>query len=189
MPFRCDDNRTDRWALETLDELMTISKSSKFPSVEIVPTLVLKRNSSAATVEDFASDDYNMDGKSIKSDNIPDWATDPRLQFQHLSTEMLSWQNNVHKLRIPSATTLLNAGYNFCWLFRPPIVDTEVMLKVGFIVFFRLMQLCLCSPTKRKCLTKSGAIPSLILSMSILVNTINAYKKWLTKQGNLAVTL
>ena len=130
MPFHCDDKRTDRWALETLDELMRMAKSTNNSLAEIVPTLLLKRDSSAATVEDFASHQYNMDGKSLQSNNIPDWTSDPRLEFQHLSTEMLSWQNNVHKLRIPNASTLLEAGYDYCWLFKPPVVDTARMLEV-----------------------------------------------------------
>jgi D-amino-acid oxidase len=139
MPFHCDDKRTNRWALETLDELMSMAKSTQNPLAEIVPTLVLKKESSAPTVEDFASDQYNMDGKNLKSNNIPDWTTDPRIEFQHLTTEMLSWQNNVHKLRIPNASTLIKAGYDYCWFFKPPIVDTTRMLKVSCIIDSRYM--------------------------------------------------
>jgi len=128
MPYKCNDVRVDAWAKETLDELLDESKRSK--AVEIVPTIFLTKKHTGDTVESFAhfnKDDYK-DGTNTKS-VLPEWSKDPRISFQHLSIEMLSWQNSVFKMRIPSQEVLLKAGYSNAWFFNPPIVDAPRMLS------------------------------------------------------------
>lgn len=127
MPFHCDDPRTDRWAKETLDELYPIGKDTSKPLVELVPTLALHRKNHGPTTEDFIAKDY-ASGTGGAS-QLPPWSTDARLEFQHMTIEMLEWQNSVMRLRIPSAKEILKAGYSYGWLFNPPIVDCPRMLE------------------------------------------------------------
>ncbi|CAE7235759.1 DAO [Symbiodinium sp. CCMP2592] len=113
MPFHCDDPRTDRWATETLDELLdyTVAKeSAEARLVEIVPTVKLMK-------------------ELIQSTTLGEWTSDPRLKFQQLTVEMLSQQNSVNRLRIPSEHELLNAGYRHAHLFFTPIVNATLMLQ------------------------------------------------------------
>ena len=123
MPFHCDDPRTDKWAIETLDELLDSTKH-----VEWMPAVALKKDHSGPEVLDYIADNYDMKGTGGESP-LPTWTTDPRLQFQHLTVEMLSWQNTVFKLRIPSQPQLLAAGYKHAWFFNTPIIDTPNMLQ------------------------------------------------------------
>ena len=110
MPFHCDDPRTDKWAMQTLDEIHPIAKRSRnllhegdeagtnsdqYP-VEIVPTVVLKREGDQEYVN-------SSDGTSYSS--LPEWSKDPRLQFQTLTMEMLWWQNQVLKVLIGAGLT------------------------------------------------------------------------------------
>jgi D-amino-acid oxidase len=128
MPYKCDDRRVDAWAKETLDELLNESKHNK--AVEIVPTVFLTKKHTGDTVDNFAhfnKNDYK-DGTNLKS-ILPEWSKDPRISFQHVSIEMLAWQNNVFKMRIPSQEVLLKAGYTNAWFFKPPIVDAPRMLS------------------------------------------------------------
>jgi hypothetical protein len=53
------------------------------------------------------------------------------LEFQHLTIEMLGWQNSIFKLRVPSPKILAQAGYMHTWLFRTPIVNSPRMLEVS----------------------------------------------------------
>ena len=62
---------------------------------------------------------------------LPEWTKDSRIAFQHLTIEMLEWQNHVLKLKIPSIEVLKKAGYKYGWLFKPPIVDAPRMLMVS----------------------------------------------------------
>mmetsp|Transcript_27434 Transcript_27434/g.42049 ORF Transcript_27434/g.42049 Transcript_27434/m.42049 type:complete len:410 (-) Transcript_27434:2290-3519(-) len=149
MPYKCSDQRVDRWSSMTLDELLELAsnnssignqkstkvlntsiKASKAKNmVEIVPTLYLTKQHSGPKVEDFVVSS-SPDNSTMKSPSpLPMWTTDPRISFQHLSIEMLHFQNQVYKLRIPSKETLLHAGYSYGWLFRPPIVDPPRMLS------------------------------------------------------------
>lgn len=132
MPYHCDDDRVNRWALETLDELLHnvagSSASTGDSFVEIVPTLCLKRNHHGPSVQDYVYNDDDAGGGGGGSP-LPKWTSDPRLAFQHLTVEMLFWQNEVLKLRIPSQAELVEAGYMHGWLFRPPIVDAPRMLR------------------------------------------------------------
>ena len=145
MPFKCNDARVDKWARATLDELMAISAASSpplpstspeqsSPLVEIVPTLYLTSAHRGPTVEQFKNfnaRDYVEGGSGGAGPDaaLPSWTKDPRLSFQHLAVEMLEWQNQVLRLKIPSLDTLRNAGYKHAWLFRPPIVDAPRMLS------------------------------------------------------------
>uniref|UniRef100_A0A6V2AIS8 FAD dependent oxidoreductase domain-containing protein n=1 Tax=Ditylum brightwellii TaxID=49249 RepID=A0A6V2AIS8_9STRA len=131
MPFHCDDPRVDSWAASTLDELLLEAKSTDDSAVEIVPTILLKRYHNGPIIENYvvAKGSEGVENSSSKVSPLPSWTSDPRLDFQHLSVEMLSWQNNVHQLRIPSQDDLVNAGYRFCWMFKPPIVDAPKKLQ------------------------------------------------------------
>jgi len=127
MPFHCDDPRTDRWAIETLDELHPMGEDPQNELVEHVTTVSLKRNHQGPTIGDFLSDNYQAGTGG--SSPLPVWSKDPRLQFQHVTTHQLCWQNNVLKLLIPTEKELWDAGYENAWLFRPPIVDCPKMLQ------------------------------------------------------------
>ena len=145
-PYHCDDPRTDRWALETLDEIFplatttttTTTTSSKTDDnktnesndalVEILPTVLFYRNHQGPTTDDFVAPNYK-NGQGGKSP-LPIWSDDPRLQFQHLSIEMLAWQNTVYKLRIPTEHELKVAGYEHAWFWQSPVVDSPRMLQV-----------------------------------------------------------
>ena len=132
MPFHCDDPRVDRWSLETLDELYPLARETKSPRsssppvVEILPAVLFQRENTGPTTDDMVAEDYK-DGTGGMS-QLPSWSLDPRLQFQHLTVEMLWWQNSVFKLRIPPLSDLLEAGYHHAWFFKTPIVDCPWML-------------------------------------------------------------
>jgi hypothetical protein len=128
MPFHCDDVRTDRWSLETLDEIHPMGQDPNNSLVERVPTIALHRKHVGPVMDDFLTDDYKA-GTGGKSP-LPEWSTDPRLEFQHVTIEMLSWQNLVYKLKIPSQQEMFDAGYRHAWFFNPPIVNSPLMLQV-----------------------------------------------------------
>lgn len=138
MPFRCDDPRVNRWSMETLDELMLLAQQQQATGdgpdatslVEIVPAVSLRRQHGGPVVDDFAKNQYTAQrGGATVSAALPSWTTDARLEFQHLTVEMLTWQNTVNKLRIPSEQVLKDAGYLYAWFFKPPIVNAPVMLE------------------------------------------------------------
>ena len=109
MPFRCDDSRVDRWALETLDELLSQQQQEEkgLNLIESLPTVFLRQSS---VLEDIA--------------DLPLWTTDPRLSFQQTS---LSELDNFG-LKIPPAEDYIQAGYGHAWFFSPPIVNAPKML-------------------------------------------------------------
>jgi D-amino-acid oxidase len=113
--------------METLNELHPMGKDSSNSLVEFVPTICLHRKNAGPTTEDFIEPNYKsgIGGASP----LPFYASDPRLQFQHLTVEMLWWQNTINKMKIPSEEELLAAGYNHAWMFSPPIVDCPEMLE------------------------------------------------------------
>ena len=141
MPYKCDDPRIDKWSIDTLDELLTLSKSAmdinknsnsdNKPPVEIVPTVYLTSSHRGPSIDDFVKSDYENKSHNKIITPLPDWTKDPRISFQHLTIEMLSWQNHVMNLRIPSEKELLDAKYTHAWLFHPPIVDPPRMLMVS----------------------------------------------------------
>ena len=130
MPYHCEDTRVDKWAAQTLDELLAHKSGTHGESpVEVVPTVVLKRHHHGPTVKNFIKNDERLPNEVDDDGPLPAWTKDPRLDFQHLTVEMLAWQNAVHRLRIPSEAVLKEAGYMHMWLFRPPIVDAPRMLN------------------------------------------------------------
>ena len=130
MPYHCDDPRTEQWAMETLDDLLLTSNNYN-KHVEVLPTVVFKKDHTGPEVMDYIAQNYDMKGTGGSSP-LPLWTTDSRLQFQHLTVEMLSWQNTIFKLRIPSQAQLVAAGYKHAWFFKTPIVDSPNMLTVMF---------------------------------------------------------
>lgn len=126
MPYQCNDPRVAAWAMETLDELWSEAAAPE-STVELVHAVMLKRQHHGPQVQDFISNDYR-EGQGGESP-LPEWSTDRRLDFQHLTAEMLSWQNQIYKLRIPSEKELVELGYLHAWLFRTPIVDSPRMLE------------------------------------------------------------
>lgn len=115
MPFHCDDDRTDRWANETLDELTQFSSHEdehRRSLVEIVHAICLKRRSDEA---------------------VPKWTTDERLSFRYLDLDELLKEGATRRLRLPHEQVLKSAGYSHAWIFRTPIVDAPKMLTVSFI--------------------------------------------------------
>jgi hypothetical protein len=101
--------------------------------VESVPTVVLHRDHQGPETDDFLATNYK-DGRGGQSP-VPTWSSDPRVSFQHLTVEMLWWQNHVHKLKLPTEEELKQAGYLHAWFFHPPIVDCPQMLMVGCSLF------------------------------------------------------
>ncbi len=118
MPFHCDDSRTDRWSLETLDELTRLSSDDCSPAgklVEKLPAVIFSRNRQPA----------------------PSWALDANgtsLDFQNLSIEELYNQSESRRFRLPKKEAIEVAGYTHAWLFQTKIVDTPKMLMVSFDV-------------------------------------------------------
>jgi D-amino-acid oxidase len=130
MPFRCDDPRVGKWAIETLDELLAFTTDHQ-DLVEILPCVSLMRRHGGPSVDELATANYTVGGTTpgYQSEKLPAWTYDPRIRFQHLTVEMLSWQNSVHRLRIPPERELKESGYLHAWLFYTPIVNTPRMLK------------------------------------------------------------
>jgi D-amino-acid oxidase len=118
MPFHCDDPRTDRWSLETLNELTRLSSDKSSPAgklVETLPAVIFSRN--RQPTPSWASD---MNGKS--------------LDFQNLSIEELYNQSESKRFRLPRKEVMTVTGYTHAWLFQTQIVDTPKMLMVSFDV-------------------------------------------------------
>jgi len=127
MPFKSDDPRVHgKWAMETLDELLgLVAKSKKIPvesNIEVVPTLYLTKtlhydrnddSNDICTLEHSEDGSYNEIPNSNGVYPLPKWTHDPRLSFRQLTMEMLSSQNKLLKLRIPSQTQLIEAGYKY----------------------------------------------------------------------------
>eukprot|EP00934_Nitzschia_sp_Nitz4_P004003 Nitzschia sp. Nitz4//scaffold364_size14896//8962//10095//NITZ4_008910-RA/size14896-processed-gene-0.10-mRNA-1//1//CDS//3329549276//3993//frame0 len=116
MPFHCDGGLVEKWSIQTLDELLPIATKGYEPKagelVEIVPSVL-----------------FHPDSQPFKETFMPKWLQDPRLKCQHLTTEMLWWQNSVYKLKLPREEILLKAGYTHAWLFETPIVNSPKMLE------------------------------------------------------------
>lgn len=132
MPFHVNDQRVNKWAQETLDELLPLGNDETNALVEIVPAIVLLKDHTGPVVSDFINHgNYKCEpGTHTETSTFPEWTTmDERIAFQHMTIEMLSWQNIVYRLRIPSQEELIDAGYSYAWLFRPPIVDAPKMLQ------------------------------------------------------------
>ena len=135
MPVHCgggaaDPRAVDRWAIETLDELMPVGENPDDGVVEMLHAVDLKRDHAGPDVPDFASSRYEKaGGGSTQTAKLPGWTRDPRIGFQHLSVEMLYWQNVALKLRLPPMDSVVrDAGYRFAWFFRAPVVDAPKML-------------------------------------------------------------
>lgn len=112
-PFHCDHVLVNRWALQTLDELLFLAKQQQQDDlVEILPAIKLFRQ--------------NYDKE------YPDWTQDPRIGFHNWTVEeMMSSSNEtrVHEMRIPSLQQLREAGYSHAWFFRSPVANTPKMLQ------------------------------------------------------------
>jgi D-amino-acid oxidase len=120
MPYHCEDKRVDKWAMETLDELWEeAARGGPSSTVEVIHAVMLKREHGGPSVSHFVTGETPL----------PEWTSDKRLDFQHLTTEMLSWQNQIYKLRIPSEKELVKLGYLHAWFFRAPITDAPRKLE------------------------------------------------------------
>ena len=123
MPFHAEDDRLERWAIETLDELLTTYKNTGL--VEIVPSVLLQKREEP--------DEYT-ENELVLTDSLedilrPPWTRDRRINFQDVGINYLSWRNLKEKLRIPPEEELAEAGYTNAWFFRPPVVDAPKMLE------------------------------------------------------------
>jgi D-amino-acid oxidase len=128
MPYHNEDSpRFLRWAKETLDELYPMAVDPACPHVERVPCVSWKANHSGPTIPDFLATDYHQGTGGTSP--LPSWTKDPRLEFQHMTVEMLEWQNQVLGLRLPDQTKMLLNGYTHAWLFNSPVVDSPAMLS------------------------------------------------------------
>jgi len=122
MPYKCDDPRVDKWAVQTLAELMPIATTSPaFQSKETAPSPV-----------ELVPSVYFYD-KPVEAfddpDSLPEWTQDPQLRFEVISVDDLMKKNEELKLRIPPKGQLVEAGFQSAWLFYPPIIDTAKMLE------------------------------------------------------------
>ncbi|KAG7350685.1 FAD dependent oxidoreductase [Nitzschia inconspicua] len=127
MPFHCDDPRTDRWAIETLDEIYPFAVDEENLLVRLQYALSFKRTHEGPDTEDFLAKDYHK-GTGGKS-QLPSWSTDDRLKFQNMTLEQVAWQNIVYKLKLPSLSIAQGAGYNHAWFFETPIIDCPKMME------------------------------------------------------------
>ncbi|KAL7470162.1 hypothetical protein ACHAXS_010393 [Conticribra weissflogii] len=114
MPFHCDDDRTDRWSFETLDEILKFvsekNGSVDRPLVELLPAVSFRR-----------------DAKS----KVPEWAlgdSSKKLGFQYISMEALYEESKIRGFRLPKREIADKASYSHAWLFQTPIVDSPRML-------------------------------------------------------------
>jgi D-amino-acid oxidase len=127
MPFHCDDPRTHRWSMETLDEVYPLAKDANNPLVTLRYALSFKRTHEGPDTEDFIAENYHK-GTGGKS-QLPAWSTDERLKFQNMALEQVAWQNIVYKLKLPSLSIAQAAGYNHAWFFETPIIDSPKMME------------------------------------------------------------
>jgi D-amino-acid oxidase len=127
MPFHCDDKRTDRWAMETMDEIYPLAVDVNNPLVTLRHAMVLKQKHEGPDTEDFIAKDYHK-GTGGKS-QLPSWSTDGRFKFQNMTLEQVAWQNNIYKLKLPSLHKIQAAGYNHAWFFETPIIDSPKMME------------------------------------------------------------
>ncbi|GKY91145.1 hypothetical protein MPSEU_000087300 [Mayamaea pseudoterrestris] len=136
MPVHSPDVRTHQWALETLDELWPMAVASangcsddkQTPLVEQLMAVVLKRQHSEPVLQEYEI--YQQQHQQAATQEVlPSWASDVRLEFQHLTVEMLAWQNSAFRLRIPPQEKLIKAGYSYAWLFKTVVVNAPHMLQ------------------------------------------------------------
>jgi hypothetical protein len=94
MPFHVNDHRASRWATETLDELMPLVHDPNSNLAEIVPAVVFRRQHAGPGIDEFATYQYKSTpgGEQMETTTLPEWSSDKRIPFQHLTVEMLSWQ-------------------------------------------------------------------------------------------------
>lgn len=88
MPFHCDDPRTDRWAMETLDEIYPFAADPNNALVNLHYVLSLKRSHEGPNTDDFVAEDYHK-GTGGKS-RLPSWSVDGRLKFQNMALEQVA---------------------------------------------------------------------------------------------------
>eukprot|EP00536_Pseudo-nitzschia_multiseries_P005284 jgi/Psemu1/238387/estExt_Genewise1.C_970047 len=127
MPIYCEDPRIGQWGAETLDELYPLATDDKNTLVDLRHVLALKKKHEGPSTEDMVADNYHKGtgGKSM----LPSWSSDPRFKFQNVTLEQVRWQNQIHRLRLPSLSQAQAAGYNHAWFFQTPIVDCPKMLE------------------------------------------------------------
>jgi D-amino-acid oxidase len=130
-PVHCQDPRVDRWAIQTLDELWPLGLDPADDRVEILPVVYLRRHHGGPTVDEFSTDEryYEKPGAVTESVKLPRWTRDPRLEFQHLTVEMLAWQNIAAQLRIPPESELREAKYDYAWMYKTAVVDPKRMMQ------------------------------------------------------------
>ena len=128
--------RMNRWAIETLNEYYPLAIDPNNDLVKIIPTIQFF-HSKTYTIKLDECDNPTTSSSSVSStsssstvptrNDVPGWLLDNQLQFQPMPIEMLVWQNTSYQLKIPSQTTLIEAGYSYYWLFHPPIVNVPKM--------------------------------------------------------------
>jgi hypothetical protein len=89
--------------------------------------LYLQPSMQGPSTDDFVADDYHK-GTGGKS-QLPFWSSDARFNFQNVTLEQVAWQNQIHKLKLPSLSKAQAAGYNHAWFWQTAIVDCPKMLE------------------------------------------------------------
>lgn len=127
MPVYCEDQRINKWGMETLDEIYPMAQDSQNPLVDLRYVVSMKREHVGPDTDDFVAEDYHK-GTGGKS-QLPFWSSDERFRFQNVTLEQIAWQNSIHKLKLPSLSKAQAAGYHHAWFFQTPIVDCPNMLE------------------------------------------------------------
>ncbi|VEU36228.1 unnamed protein product [Pseudo-nitzschia multistriata] len=127
MPIYCEDPRVDQWGFETLDEIYPLAEDAENSLVDLRHVLALKKRHEGPSTEDMVADNYHKGtgGRSL----LPSWSSDARFKFQNVTLEQVQWQNQIHKLRLPSLAKAQEAGYNHAWFFQTPVVDCPKMME------------------------------------------------------------
>ena len=127
MPVYCEDQRINKWGMETLDEIYPLAQDSQNPLVDLRYVVSMKKEHEGPDTEDFVAEGYHK-GTGGKS-QLPFWSSDERFRFQNVTLEQIAWQNSIHKLKLPSLSKAQAAGYHHAWFFQTPIVDCPNMLE------------------------------------------------------------
>lgn len=132
MPFRCDDPRVDRWALETLDELWPYgsagSRSTSSTTTSNATRTTIRNGESNTDIQPPPDLVEILPAISFLRNPVPalpSWTKDPRIQFRQCPIHELDHED----LQIPLLAELEAVGYTYAWYFHTPIVNSPVMLQ------------------------------------------------------------
>ena len=59
MPVYCEDQRINKWGMETLDEIYPLAQDSQNPLVDLRYVVSMKKEHEGPDTEDFVAEDYH----------------------------------------------------------------------------------------------------------------------------------